>query len=57
MTVLTNEQQDKVMEVINNLGRIYWTEFIALGFPSIEDKRNIREELKKDRDKLNEVLQ
>jgi hypothetical protein len=55
MAVLTEEEQEKIKLVLNDLDTVYWTEIFALAFPQVE-KFQVKDRLRKSRDKLNEVL-
>ena len=56
MTVLTNDQEEKVRQTIEELSSVYWREIFAVSIPYFERGQPIMNQVRKARDKLNEVL-
>jgi hypothetical protein len=56
MTELTFQETEKVMKVIEDLSSVYWREIFATAIPQFERGKPVRDQLRRARDKLNEVV-
>jgi len=57
MVMLTTEKLEKIRVVDEELASVYYRELLAPVFPFLEKGQPVMEQIRKARDKLNEVLQ
>jgi hypothetical protein len=56
MTQLTSSEVEKVRKVMEELTSVYWREVYAYVIPQFERGQPLKNQIRKARDKLNEVL-